>query len=77
MDPLSITISTLVIVGAGGKVAKALKKLLALRDVPDALLVLNNKVNEIHCVVRDIQTVLEQCSKIGIASPIRLTSALQ
>jgi len=60
MDPLSITAGILAIVGAGGKVGNGLKKLVQLRDAPDALLALCNEVSDLQCVVHNVDDLLQQ-----------------
>ena len=62
MDPLSITASILAILGAGGKVGDGLKKIIALKDAPDALLALNNEINDIQIAVEDIGDLLRRCN---------------
>lgn len=54
MDPLSVTISILTILGAGGQVAKGLGKIRALKDAPDTLLAMNNEIANIQCLVQEI-----------------------
>ena len=58
MDPISITASILAIVGAGGTIAKLLKKTLAARRLPDILLQLNNEVTDLQYIVQDVDDVL-------------------
>ena len=77
MDPFSITVGILGILGAGSKVAQGLKKVLALRNAPNALLALNNEISEVHYVVQDVQTVLEQYPQSDMKVPVSLTSALE
>jgi hypothetical protein len=60
MDPLSITAGILAIFGAGGKVGNGLRKLVQLRDAPDALLALCNEVTDLQCVVQNVDDLLQQ-----------------
>ena len=60
MDPLSVTTSILAILGAGGKVGTGLERILALKFASDAMLALNNEVNEMHRIVQDIDDLLRQ-----------------
>ena len=60
MDPLSITVGILAILGAGGKVGDGLRKILALKHAPEAVMALNNEVNEIHRIVQNIDDVLQR-----------------
>lgn len=65
MDPLSVTASILAVLGAGGEVGKACKKIIDLRDAPDALIALNNEVTDLHILVRDVDDILRQHSRIS------------
>ena len=58
MDPLSITVSVLTILGAGGSVGKAVQKLVRLRQAPDALLALNNEISDFHIVVSRVESLI-------------------
>ena len=58
MDPLSITVSVLTILGSSGSVGKAVKKLMGLRSLPDALLALNNEISDFHLVVSKTDALL-------------------
>ncbi|MCJ1388336.1 hypothetical protein MMC18_001182 [Xylographa bjoerkii] len=51
MDPLTLTVSIIAVIGAGGSVAKGLRKLVSLKDVPDELLQLNNEVSDVYKIV--------------------------
>ena len=59
MDPLSISVSILTILGSTGSVGKAVKKLVGLRSVPDALLALNNEISDFHLIVSKIDALLQ------------------
>ena len=59
MDPLSITVSVLAILGSSGSVGKAVKKLMGLRSVPDALLALNNEISDFHLIVSKTDALLQ------------------
>ncbi len=60
MDPLSITVGILTILGAGGQVCKGLQRLTALRNAPAALAALNNEVADIHCMVQEVHDLARQ-----------------
>lgn len=60
MDPLSITAGILAIFGAGGKVGNGFRKLVQLRDAPDALLALCNEVIDLQCVVQNVVDLLQR-----------------
>ena len=62
MDPLSITTGILTLLGAGCKIRNGLKRILDLRYASDALLALNNEVNELHRIVQDIDDLFRQAS---------------
>lgn len=64
MDPLSITVGILAILGAGGQVCKGLQKLTALKNAPAALAALNNEVADIHCVVQELHDLARQYQDI-------------
>ena len=78
MDPLSVTASILAVLGAGGEIGKACKKIIDLRDAPDALIALNNEVTDLHILVRDVDNVLRLHSRISETdAPPSVTSALE
>ena len=56
MDPLSITVSVLAVVGAIKKVCNGMQELIALRDAPDTLSHLNDEVAGLGLVVQAIET---------------------
>lgn len=58
MDPLTISVSVLTILDAGGKLSKLLRKSVHLRNAPDVLLALNNEVVDMHLVVTDVNDLL-------------------
>jgi len=60
---------------AGGKVGKGLKKLIQLKDAPDALLALCNEVTDLQCVVHDVDDLLQQ-RREDHALPSCITGAL-
>ena len=60
MDPLSITTAIVTILGAGSTVQGGFKRILALRHAPDALIALNNEVNDLHRIVRAIDDLLRK-----------------
>ena len=59
MDSLSITVSILTVLGTTGSIGKAIKKLVMLRGVPDALLALNNEVSDFHLIVSKTDALLQ------------------
>ena len=60
MDPLSLTVGIITILGAGGTLAKGLGKIRALKHAPGILLALNNEVADIEILVREIDEVIRQ-----------------
>ena len=78
MDPLSITAGILAVLGAGGEVGKACKKIIDLRHAPDVLIALNNEVTDLHILVGDADEILRQYSEIGGTDAVpSVTSALE
>lgn len=78
MDPLSVTASILALLGAGGKVGTACKKIIALRHAPAGLMALNNEVTDLHILVQDVDDILRQDSETsGTDTPPSVTSALK
>ena len=76
MDPLSVATGTLTILGAGRKIGKGLKKLTRLKDAPDALLALDNEVSDLHCLIQDVENILQQRPEDS-GLPQSLTGALR
>ena len=50
-DPLSLVASIIVVVGMGGQIAKAVKKLASLKGALDSILTLDNEISDLHLVV--------------------------
>ena len=67
MDPFSLTVGILTLLGAGGTIGKALKKIITLNP-PDVLLALNNEVNDLQIVVQNVSDLLHQHSKVTQAA---------
>ena len=63
MDPLSISVGIVTILGAGGQVAKGLEKIRSLKYAPDVLLALNNEVSDIECLIHEIENIAWQHQK--------------
>ena len=59
MDPLSISVAILTILGSGGIVASALKQVTS-KNAPDALLALNNELSDLHLIVLEISQLLQE-----------------
>ena len=66
MDPLSISVAILTILGSGGSVASALKRITS-RHAPDALLALNNEVSDLHLIVLEISQLLQEHQESTLA----------
>ena len=78
MDPLSITAGILAILGAGGKVGNGLKKIIALKHAPDALLALNNEVTDVQIAVQDVDDLLRRYTDLSKTQiPIIVIRSLQ
>ena len=58
MDPLSVSVSAIALVGATKQVAKGLSKLASLRGAPAAVLALNNEVSDVRLVLDEAQPLL-------------------
>lgn len=73
-----MTASILALLGAGGKVGTACKKIIALRHAPAALMALNNEVTDLHILVQDVDDILRQNSETSETdTPPSVTSALK
>ena len=60
MDPLSISVSILAILGGTRKVGKGLRKLTSRRYAPDILLALNNEVSDLRTVIFEVEDLAKQ-----------------
>lgn len=58
MDPLSITVATLALIGAANQVAVGLNKLASLKGTPAAILALNNEVSDLRLVLQETEPLL-------------------
>ena len=54
MDPLSLTVSILTILGTGGIIAKGFGKVRGLKDAPAIVFQLNNEVSDLTLLVRAV-----------------------
>ena len=66
MDPLSITASILAILGVGGQVVEAIKKVVALKGAPEIVLRLHNELSDLHLLTITIQDVFQTAQANGI-----------
>ena len=64
MDPLSLTASIIAVLGAGGIVAKGIRRLICLRDIPKSFLLLNNELSDLQTVIAVVQDLHVQNSQI-------------
>ena len=55
MDPLSLTVSIIALLGVGGSAAKGLRQTVSLRDAPDELQQLNNDVSGVCMMISAIK----------------------
>ena len=60
MDPLSITVSAITLLGTGGTIAKGLHRIRSLRTAPDTLLQLHNEVSDLHLLLHAIDGLYRQ-----------------
>ena len=58
MDPLSISASVVALLGAGGTLAKLLRKGIGLKNAPDVLRTLNDEVSELRSTAYDVNDLL-------------------
>ncbi|KAK0514990.1 hypothetical protein JMJ35_002369 [Cladonia borealis] len=58
MDPLSVSASVVALLGAGGTLAKLLRKGIGLKNAPDVLRVLNDEVSELQSTANDVNDLL-------------------
>lgn len=58
MDPLSLTASIVAVIGAADTMGKGLRRIVALKDVPDIILALNNEVAELRVLLQEIDSLL-------------------
>ena len=78
MDPLSISVSILTIIGAGKPVVKAIQRLARLKDAPASLLQLNNAISDLSLAVKAVEEFHRdrgQSSSTSLAHEL-VTSAL-
>ena len=83
MDPLSVTVSILAVIGAGSTIGKGLKKIISTRHLPDVLFQLNNEVTDLQYIVQGVHNLLQQRSQADqedgglLSSDESLVSALE
>ena len=58
MDPLSISVSIVALIGAAQQVAAGLNKLASLRGAPAAVLALNNELSDLRLVLSEAEPLL-------------------
>ena len=58
MDPLSVSASVVALLGAGGTLAKLLRKGIGLKNAPDVLRALNDEVSELQATANDVNDLL-------------------
>ena len=58
MDPLSVSASVVALLGAGGTLAKLLRKGIGLKNAPDVLRALNDEVSELQSTANDVNDLL-------------------
>ena len=58
MDPLSISAGVVALLGAGGTLAKLLRKGIGLKNAPDVLRALNDEVSELQSTANDVNDLL-------------------
>ena len=68
MDPLSITVSIVALIGAAQQVAVGLNKLASLRGAPAAVLALNNELSDLRLVLSEAEPLLLKHGRAAAAS---------
>ena len=77
MEPLSVTASILTLLGAGGRIARALKKLSSLKSA-DVLYALSNEVEDLRLVITEVDDLLQSAAEtLHQQPPASLERALE
>ena len=74
MDPLSITVSIVALIGAAQQVAVGLNKLASLRGAPAAVLALNNELSDLRLVLSEAEPLLLKHGRATVASQTAASS---
>ncbi len=78
MDPLAISASLLTLLGTGGQIGKGLRKLIVLRNAPDAFLALKNEVADLRRLLQEVDDVGRQYEQVpGSQLPSIILTALE
>ena len=70
MDPLSFTASLLTVIGTAGVIGNGLKRIVALRHAPEILLLLNDEVAGLYCVVQAVDFLIRQHAGLAHDGPM-------
>lgn len=73
MDPLSITVATLALIGAANQVAVGLNKLASLKGAPAAILALNNEVSDLRLVLQETEPLLLRHKEAAVSGNFKST----
>ncbi|KAK6345642.1 hypothetical protein TWF718_007552 [Orbilia javanica] len=65
MDPLSVIASSVAVITATIQVGNGIAKLIALRDVPEILMALQNEVSSLQSVVFSCKSILDKHVTLG------------
>ena len=68
-EALGLIASILAVIGVGGQITKAVRKLASLKDAPDVILALNNEISDLHLVVIAIEDVFQKKRTSGVPLP--------
>ena len=68
-EALSLVASIIAVVGAGGQLAKIVRRLASIKDAPDIVLALHNEITDLHLVVVAIEDVFQKQRTSGIPFP--------
>ena len=74
MDPLSVTVSIVALIGAAQHVAVGLNKLASLRGAPAAVLALNNELSDLRLVLSEAEPLLLKHGRATAASQTAIST---
>ena len=73
MDPLSITVSIVTLLGIGGSISNAFENLATIQHVPDAFLALSNEISSLRLIMLEANNVLQDHHNNSSADPSQQT----
>ena len=63
MDPFSLTVGIIGILGVGGQLAVSLRKIQSLKGAPDELRALNGEMSDLFLIVEQLNGLCRQCNE--------------